>query len=69
MSFITLTPLRYLTSELVDLRAANANLNPRRFARGASFEATSAAAKEKNPPIGELFSLYKDYEKDIFRGL
>ena len=32
MSFITLTPLRYLASELADLRAANANLAPQRFA-------------------------------------
>ena len=66
MSFITLTPLRYLTSELVDLRAANANLILRRFARRASFEATSAAANAKRTPIGILFALYKGYEKDIF---
>jgi hypothetical protein len=54
-----------LTSELVDLRAANANLIPRRFACGASFEATSAAAKQKSHPIGWLFYLYRGYKKDI----
>ena len=36
-----------LTSELVDLQAATANLILRRFARRASFEATSAPAKTK----------------------
>ena len=40
------------TSELVDLRAANANLIPRRSARRASFEATSAAANAKRTPSG-----------------
>ena len=31
------------------------NLIPRRFARGVSFEATSAAAKQKSHPTGWLF--------------
>ena len=43
-----------LTSELVDLRAANANLILRRFARRTSFEATSAPANAKRTPIGVL---------------
>ena len=45
---------------------SNANLIPHRFARRASFEATSAAANKKGSPIGEPFLLYKGYEKDIF---
>ena len=47
----------------------NANLILRCFARRASFEATSAPANAKRTPIGVLFALYKDYEKDIFREL
>ena len=43
-----------LTSELVDLRAANANLILCRFARRASLEATSAAANAKRTPEGVL---------------
>ena len=63
MSFITLTPLRYLTSELVDLRAANANLILRRFARRASFEATSAPANAKRTPIGVLCVVCSDLNR------
>ena len=37
-----------------DLRAANANLIPRRFDCGASFEATSAPANAKRTPEGVL---------------
>ena len=39
-----------LASELADLRAANANLSPRRFARGASFEATVLLPTQKGHP-------------------
>ena len=55
-----------LVSELPDGFGSKPNLIPRRFACGASFEATSAAAKQKSHPIGWLFCLYKGYEKDIF---
>jgi len=70
MSFITLTPLRYLTSELADPRAANANLIPLRIClaeQGAKRRCSEP--KEKTDHKGRSFLLYKGYEKDIFRGL
>ena len=54
-----------LMSQLPDLRAGNANLIPRRFARGASFEATVPQPTQKGHPKVS-FALYKGYEKDIF---
>jgi len=53
-------------SELPSAFGSNANLILRRFARRASFEATSAPANAKRTPIGVLFALYKGDEKDIF---
>ena len=51
------------TSELVDLRAANANLILRRFARRASFEATSAAANAKRTPEGVFCIVCSDLNR------
>ena len=55
-----------LVSKLPDLRAAKPNLILRRFARRASFEATSAAAKAKDT-LWVSFALCKDYGKDFLR--
>ena len=54
-----------LASELADLRAANANLILRRFARRASFEATSAPANAKRTPEGVLFALAAHYKPQL----
>ena len=58
-----------LVSELPDGFGSKPNLIPRRFACGASFKATSAAANAKGTPEGVPFALCKGYEKDIFYGL
>ena len=44
---------------------SNANLIPRRFARGASFEATSAPANAKRTPQGVLCVVCSDLNDDI----